>query len=109
MNTFEESNQVGFSSLLDSLNRRRLEAEVRLVLLGDFAHQTLEGQTADQEFRRLLVAADLTKCNGAWAEAMRLLHAASSGGRFTRGFGRKLLAGSFTTGGFARGLLGTCH
>jgi hypothetical protein len=41
-----------------------LEAQVRLEVLGDFTDQALEGQLADQELGRLLVATDLTESDG---------------------------------------------
>jgi hypothetical protein len=37
----------------------RLEAEVSLVVLGDFTHQPLERQLADEQLSTLLVLADL--------------------------------------------------
>lgn len=52
---------------LESYDGRALKAKVSLEVLCDLTHQTLEGQLAQQQLRRLLVAADLTErhCPGA--------------------------------------------
>lgn len=61
---FEERDQVGLNGLLQSADGRALEAEVGLEVLSDLTNQTLEGQLADQELSRLLVATDLTESDG---------------------------------------------
>ena len=58
---FEEADQVGLRGLLQGTDGGRLEAQVRLEVLGDFTNQALEGQLADEQLRRLLVATNLTK------------------------------------------------
>jgi hypothetical protein len=81
-------------------------AATYLVVLGDFTNETLERQLADQEFGRLLVTTNFTEGNGTRAEAMRLLDTTSSGhGRLAGLLGGELLAGGFTTGRLAGGLL----
>lgn len=60
----EETDEVGLSSLLERANGRALEAQVRLEVLGDLTNKTLEGQLADEELSRLLVATDFTKSDG---------------------------------------------
>jgi len=45
-----------------------------LEVLCDFTDKTLEGELADEEFRRFLVATDLTKGDCTGAETMGLLH-----------------------------------
>ena len=60
----EEANQVGLRGLLQGDNGRRLEAEVGFEVLRDLADEALEGELADQELRRLLVAADLAERDG---------------------------------------------
>jgi hypothetical protein len=50
-----------------------------LEVLRDLTHETLEGQLADEEFGRLLVATDFTEGDRARTEAMRLLHTTSGG------------------------------
>ena len=47
---FEQGNQIGLDGLLESTDGGRLEAEVRLEVLGDFADQALEGKLADEKF-----------------------------------------------------------
>jgi hypothetical protein len=87
----EQRHQVGFSGFLQSANGRRLEAQVRLEVLGDFAHQALERELADQQFRALLVAADFTERDGTRAVTMRLLDTAGGRGGLA-GLGSQLLA-----------------
>jgi hypothetical protein len=77
-----------------------------LVVLGDFTNETLEWQLADQEFGRLLVAADFTEGDGTRAKAMGLLYTTGSGhGRLAGLLGSELLAGGFASGRLAGGLL----
>jgi hypothetical protein len=56
-----------------------------LEVLGDLAHQALEGQLADEQLGGFLVLADLTQGNSAGPVAVRLLHAAGGGRRLARG------------------------
>ena len=44
-----------------------------LEILSDFANKTLEGKLANEEFRGLLVTANLTKRDGTRPETMGLL------------------------------------
>ena len=44
---FEEGDEVGFDGLLEGTDGGRLEAQVGFEVLGDFTHQTLEGELAD--------------------------------------------------------------
>ena len=60
----EERDKVCLNGLLKSTDGRGLEAEVGLEILCDFTDQTLEGKLADEEFRGLLVATDLTESDG---------------------------------------------
>ncbi len=60
----KERDEVSLDGLLKSTDGRRLEAKVRLEVLSDFTDQALEGQLADQELRRLLVATDFTESYG---------------------------------------------
>lgn len=69
----EERDEVSLNGLLESADGRRLEAEVRLEVLGDLTNQTLEGELADEELGRLLVATDLTESDGTGLVAVRLL------------------------------------
>ena len=63
---FKERDKVGFDGLLKSADGGRLESEVGLEVLCDFTDETLEGEFADEELGRLLVATDLTESNGTW-------------------------------------------
>lgn len=60
----EEGDEVGLDGLLESADGGRLEAEVALEVLGNLADETLEGELADEELGRLLVATNLTKSDG---------------------------------------------
>lgn len=65
---FEERDEVSLDGLLESTDGGRLEAEVRLEVLGDFTDETLEGKLSDEELSRLLVATDLTESDGTWID-----------------------------------------
>ena len=69
----EEGDQVGLYGLLESTDGGGLEAEIGLEVLGDLTDKTLEGQLADEELSRLLVATDLTESDGSGLVAVRLL------------------------------------
>ena len=100
---------------------RRLESEIRLEVLRDFANETLEGKLADQKLSRLLVSTDFTKCDGTRAVTMGLLDASRServsngseevlrGGRFASSLGCELFTRGLATGGLTSSLLGTSH
>ena len=61
---FKQADEVCLDGFLERTNGRRLEAKVRLEVLGDFTDETLEGELADQELSRLLVATNLTEGDG---------------------------------------------
>lgn len=69
----EEGDEVGLNGLLESADGRGLEAEIRLEVLSNLTNKTLEGQLADEELGRLLVATDLTESDGTRLVAVRLL------------------------------------
>ena len=106
---FKESNEVSFSGFLQGKDSRGLEAKIRLEILGNLADKTLERKLTNQEFRRLLVLADLPECDRAWTVAVGLLHTSSRGCRLARRFGRELLARGLTSSTFTSGLLRACH
>ena len=58
------SYQVCFGGLLEGKDGRALEAKIGLEVLGNLTYETLERELADEELRRLLVAADLAQCHG---------------------------------------------
>jgi hypothetical protein len=97
----EQANQVRLSGLLQRQDGSGLESQVRLELLRQLAHQALEWQLADEQLSGLLVTANLSQGNSAWAVAMGLLHAAGSWGGLTRGLGGQLLAWCPATGGIS--------
>jgi len=107
----EEGNEVGFSSLLESHNGRRLEAKIGLEILGNFTNKPLEGQLADEQLGGLLVASDFTEGNGTRPEAMGLLDTPGGllGGLAGGALGGKLFTRSLASGGLAGGLLGAGH
>ena len=82
----EQADQVCLAGLLESSHGRALEAQIGLEVLSDLAHQTLEGQLADEQLGGLLVAADLAQRDRAGAESVRLLHSASCWCALTRSF-----------------------
>jgi hypothetical protein len=69
----EERDEVGLDRLLESADGGRLETEIRLEVLGNLTDKALEGQLADEELSRLLVATDLTESDGSGLVAVRLL------------------------------------
>jgi len=105
----EEGDEVSLNGLLKSADGRGLEAEIGLEVLGDLTNKTLEGQLADEELSRLLVATDLTESDGSELVAVRLLDTTGRWRRFTGCLGSELLAGGFATSGLAGGLLSAGH
>jgi hypothetical protein len=72
-------------------------------------YQTLEGELADEQLSRLLVATNLTKSDGTGLVTVRLLDTAGRRGRLAGSLGSELLAGGLATGGLASGLLSASH
>lgn len=105
----EQGDQVSLGSLLKSANGGRLESEISLKVLSNLTNETLEGEFSDEQLSRLLVATNLTKSDGTRLVTVWLLDTTGSGGRFTGGFGGKLLTGCFTTSGLSGCLLSTSH
>jgi hypothetical protein len=91
----EQRDEVGLDGLLEGADGRRLEAQVRLEVLGNLADETLEGQLSDEELGRLLVATDLAESDGTRLVPVGLLDTAGGGVR---------LAGRLGGQGLARGL-----
>ena len=58
------------------INRETTNLEV----LGDLTNETLEGELADEQLRRLLVATNFTEGDGTRPEAMRLLDTTGGSG-----------------------------
>ena len=71
----EEANKVRFGRLLQSHEGRGLESQLGLEILRNLPHKALEGKLANEEFGRLLVLANLTKCHCTRSVPVGLLHA----------------------------------
>jgi hypothetical protein len=97
----EERDEVGLDGLLESADGGRLETEIRLEVLSDFTDQALEGELADEELGRLLVATDLTESDGTGLIPVGLLDTTGRGGRLAGCLGGELLAGRLATSGLA--------
>ncbi len=72
-------------------------------------YQALEGELADEQLSRLLVATNLTESDGTGLVAMGLLDTAGRGGRLASGLGGELLARGLATGRLAGSLLSASH
>jgi hypothetical protein len=73
------------------------------------AYQALEGELADEELSRLLVATDLTESDGTRLVAVRLLDTSGGGRALAGSLGGKLLTRGLATGGLASSLLSAGH
>ena len=89
----EETNEVSLGGFLEGEDGGGLESEVVLVLSGDLADESLEGELADEELGALLEASDLTESDGARSEAVGLLDATSLGGLLGSSLVGDVLAG----------------
>ena len=109
VSVLKQTNQVSLACLLKGHDGRALESQIGLEILSDLSDQTLEGKLADQKLGGLLVSPDLTESHGTRSVPVWLLHTPSSRSGLASSFGSQLLPGSFTSGGFTCGLLGTSH
>jgi hypothetical protein len=105
----EKTDEVGLRRLLESGDGRALEAKVGLEVLGDLTDETLEGELAEEELGRLLVATNLTKSDGSRAVSVGLLHATSRGSGLAGSLGGESLVRGLATGRLSCGLFGTGH
>lgn len=96
----EERDEVSLNGLLESTDGGRLEAEIRLEVLGNLTDQTLEWKLADQELSRLLVPTDLTKSDSSGLVSVGLLDTSGRGGGLAGSLGSKLLTRGLATSGF---------
>jgi hypothetical protein len=97
----EEGDEVGLDGLLERTDGGALEAEVGLEVLRNLTDQTLEGELADEELGRLLVATDLTEGDGTRLVPVRLLDTAGGWGGLASGLGGELLTWGLATSGLA--------
>ena len=114
----------------DQTTEGRGRGGTHLEVLRDFTDETLEGELADEELRRLLVPTDLTKSDGTRPETVRLFHTTScslqcgreycwvlkremrktyGGGLARLRLGSELLTRGLATSGLASGLLSAGH
>jgi len=105
----KQPNEIGLSCLLQRKNSGRLESKVVLEVLCDLTNQSLEWQLAQEEVSGLLIASNLTQCNGTRSISVWLLHASCCWCRLTCGLRRQLLTWRLTTCRLTRGLLRTRH
>lgn len=105
----EKADQVRLGRLLERAHSRRLEAQVSLKVLGNFADQALERQLPDQEFGALLELTNIAQGHSARAVPAGLFHAAGGRGGLARGLGSQVLARSFASRAFSGCLLGSGH
>ena len=101
---FEETDEVGLGGFLEGQDRRSLESEITLEILGDLTDQTLEGKLSDEQVGALLVATDLAEGDGSGPVTVGLLDTPGGRSGLAGGLGGELLAGSLTSGGLAGGL-----
>ena len=106
---FKQSDEIRLGRLLQGADGGRLEPEIRLEVLSDLADETLEGQLADQQLRRLLVAANFTERHRSGAVTMGLLDTAGGRRALPRSLGGELLARRFASRGLTGGLLRASH
>ena len=106
---FEEGDEVGLRSFLESHDSRRLESQVGLEVLGNLSNQSLEGELSDEELGGLLVSSNLSQGDSSRPVSMGLLDTTSRGGRLSGSLGSELLSGSLSSGGLSGGLLGSSH
>jgi hypothetical protein len=93
-----QRNKVGLNRLLESTDGGRLEAKVRLEVLGNLANKTLEGELSDEELGGLLVTTDLTESDGTRLVSVGLLDTSGRRGRLAGSLGSKLLTRGLATG-----------
>ena len=106
---FEETYEVGFSSLLEGQHGTRLEAEFFLEVVGDLTNESLEGEFTDEEFGGLLVFSDLTESDSSGSESVGLFDSTSGGGTLSGSLSGEVLTGSLSSSRFSSGLLCSGH
>jgi len=105
----EQAHQVCLAGLLQGPDGGALEAQVGLEVLGDFSHQALEGQLADQQLSGLLVTTNLSQSHCSRPITMGLLDSSSGGRALPSSLCGELLPGRLSSSGFTGSLLGTSH
>ena len=90
---------------LKGTNGARLETEIALEVLSNLTNKSLEGELADEELGRLLVATDLTERDCSRTVTVGLLDTTGGGCRLAGSLGGELLPRGLATGRLACGLL----
>ena len=73
----EQSYQVGLCCFLEGAYCLCLKMQISFKVLGDFPHQSVEGQLPDEQFRGPLIPANLTKSYCSWVPPHGSLQAPS--------------------------------
>ena len=77
--------------------------DTHLEILSDLTDETLEGELADEELGRLLVATDLTESDGTRLITVRLLDTTGRWCRLASSLRGELLTWGLATSGFTKG------
>mmetsp|Transcript_24062 Transcript_24062/g.39812 ORF Transcript_24062/g.39812 Transcript_24062/m.39812 type:complete len:232 (-) Transcript_24062:1324-2019(-) len=105
----KETDEVGLGGLLEGEDGSTLETKIRLEILSNLTHKSLERCFADQEVSRFLVLADLTESDSSGTVAVGLLDSSSGWSGLASSLGCQLFTRGLSSGGLACGLLGTSH
>ena len=105
----EQANKVCLTRLLECHDGRRLEAKIRLEILGHFPDQPLEWSFPKQQLGGLLIPPDFPQGYGSRPEPVGLLHSSSGRSTLPGSFGSKLLPRGLPTRRLASSLLGSSH
>ena len=106
---FEETDEVSFAGFLESHDGGALETKISLEVLSDLTDQTLEGEFPQEELSRFLVTADLSEGNCSGPIPVGFFDTSGGRGALASSLGGELFSGSFSSGRFTGGLLGTSH
>jgi hypothetical protein len=105
----KERDEVGLDGFLEGTDGRALEAKIRFEVLSNFTDKALEGELADQELGRLLVATDFTESDGTGLVPVGLLDSTAGWGGLASSLAGELLTRSLSTFRFASILFGASH
>ena len=77
VSVLEKTDEVSFSSLLESQNSAGLESEICLEILRNLPYETLEGKLSDKELCTLLITSNLSQSDSSRSRSMGLLDSPS--------------------------------
>ena len=106
---FKQPHHVSFSSLLQRVNRLRLEPQIRLIVHGYLTDQALEGQLPNQQLCALLELADFSQRHRTRSKPVHCLDTCHLGRCLATGLVSQHFAWCFGPHGLARGLLCSGH